>query len=478
MPPSPTIDYIDQSYDQGGFGPTGKPQPTYVFIEGTAPVGHGIAITNATTGETSSNLNPTANDKGIYDFSFFTLGYGTYYATDLVTGETSGRVDLIAGTPGGDLDALGYPTDLYGPVIGSAAPNPTTISPPTRFNHATLMSEYYGTIHAYSVVPDDQGQHATGARIYVDNGHALALPISIAELRDHYNTATPRGGNGGISNPEPTLDSLVLVTDDATVQFSRVPTLVFNDITLTVQHDRFVDFLFYDSHYPDVAALDLNVREHYDTYGWHEGRDPNAFFDTDAYLAFNRDVAAAGVNPLDHYDASGWKEGRSPSAAFDTRLYLDFNPDVAASGLDPLAHYLQYGIAEGRKISPVVDAGVVRNGFDATYYGLANADVSSAGVDALNHFNDFGWREGRNPDAFFDTNWYLAQNPDVKAANVNPLAHYEVFGWREGRDPSTHFSTAAYLAAYHDVAAAGIDPLDHFLQFGAAEGRSGFGDLY
>jgi hypothetical protein len=88
--------------------------------------------------------------------------------------------------------------------------------------------------------------------------------------------------------------------------------------------------------------------QHFMQTGWKEGRNPDAFFDTKAYLATYADVAAAGVNPLTHYDQSGWKEGRDPSVNFDTKSYLSHYPDVAAAHLDPLAHFLQSGLQEGR----------------------------------------------------------------------------------------------------------------------------------
>jgi hypothetical protein len=47
-------------------------------------------------------------------------------------------------------------------------------------------------------------------------------------------------------------------------------------------------------------------------------------------------------------DIVGWHEGRDPSAWFDTRLYLVNNPDVAAAGIDPLDHVINTGIYEGR----------------------------------------------------------------------------------------------------------------------------------
>ena len=59
-------------------------------------------------------------------------------------------------------------------------------------------------------------------------------------------------------------------------------------------------------------------------------------------------MAAAGADPLRHYHEFGWLEGRDPSAFFDTGLYLALNPDVAAAGIDPLLHFLLSGAAEGR----------------------------------------------------------------------------------------------------------------------------------
>ena len=187
---------------------------------------------------------------------------------------------------------------------------------------------------------------------------------------------------------------------------------------------------------PASIALD-----HFNTFGWHEGRDPNALFDTSGYLAVNQDVAAAGVNPLDHYHQSGWQEGRDPSADFDTTLYLIHNPDVAAAGIDPLQHYLQFGI--GRRPRRPIRRSATTSSAASTrkYYLLHNPDVAAAGVDPLQHYNTSGWHEGRNPNAWFDTAGYLSHYADVAAAGVNPLQHYETFGWNEGRDPSAGFDT-------------------------------------
>ena len=54
------------------------------------------------------------------------------------------------------------------------------------------------------------------------------------------------------------------------------------------------------------------------------------------------------MDPLFHYDTWGWKEGRDPSASFDTNTYVRTYGDVKASSMDPVLHYLQYGALEGR----------------------------------------------------------------------------------------------------------------------------------
>jgi len=206
-----------------------------------------------------------------------------------------------------------------------------------------------------------------------------------------------------------------------------------------------------------ASALDLTI-----TTARAAADFPTAGFDSAYYLAANPDVAAAGINALQHYQEFGWHEGRAPDALFDVGYYLNHNPDVAAAGMDPLQHYEQYGWHEGRSPSAL---------FDASYYLSQNPDVLAAGMDPLQHYLQYGSGEGRNPDAMFDTAYYLAHNPDVAAAGVDPLTHYEQYGWHEGRDPSAAFSSSAYLAANPDVLAAGVDPLQHYLEYGIAEHR-------
>ncbi|GJD92176.1 hypothetical protein BHAOGJBA_5729 [Methylobacterium hispanicum] len=278
-------------------------------------------------------------------------------------------------------------------------------------------------------------------------------------------------------------EALVLVGPDGVVtDVSGIDTLNFTDGQIQNNDgNRLVDDIYYYAKNLDVWQAHVDADLHYAVFGWHEGRDPNAYFRTGQYLAENPDVAAAGVNPLEHYLQSGEREGRSPGADFSAEAYLHSNPDVAASGSGALAHYLNFGRAEGRTVYAGESDGPnpAIGGFDASFYLAQNRDVAAsvpAGVTpesyALQHYLNYGAAEARNPNALFDTAFYLQQNPDVAATGENPLLHYQEVGWHEGRNPSAAFDTDAYLARNPDVAAAGIDPLAHYIQYGLQEGRA------
>ncbi|WP_244479687.1 hypothetical protein [Methylobacterium sp. Leaf111] len=144
---------------------------------------------------------------------------------------------------------------------------------------------------------------------------------------------------------------VTIQSNNVFVQTANVEVFKFTDVTVNqADGNNSVDDLFYLSRYGDVATAGIDPETHYAQYGWHEGRDPNLFFDTQGYLNAYKDVAAAAINPLEHYLTNGWKEGRDPSGLFDTKAYLAANPDVAAAGVNPLQHYLDHGVNEGRAI--------------------------------------------------------------------------------------------------------------------------------
>ena len=100
---------------------------------------------------------------------------------------------------------------------------------------------------------------------------------------------------------------------------------------------------------PDIYYANVDPYTHYMNTGWHEGRDPSAYFSTSGYLNAYSDIRNAGINPLTHYSTSGWHEGRDPSTLFSTLVYLQTYGDVAAAGINPYNHFLANGIYEGRQ---------------------------------------------------------------------------------------------------------------------------------
>jgi serralysin len=119
--------------------------------------------------------------------------------------------------------------------------------------------------------------------------------------------------------------------------------------TIVVDHGTLdgngFDATFYRQQNPDVVSFwmtyfghanDSDMLWHYQNTGWHEGRDPNALFGVNHYLAYNPDVAAAGIDPLYHYVNWGWQEGRDPGPHLNLAAWLTANPDVDAANLDPM----------------------------------------------------------------------------------------------------------------------------------------------
>lgn len=99
---------------------------------------------------------------------------------------------------------------------------------------------------------------------------------------------------------------------------------------------------------PAGAAGQQQAAASYDATGWQKGLNPDAYFDTNYYLAHNADVRAANIDPLKQYETVGWKNGSDPSAAFSTAKYLAAYSDVRTSGTDPLTSFLTTGQAQGR----------------------------------------------------------------------------------------------------------------------------------
>ena len=76
---------------------------------------------------------------------------------------------------------------------------------------------------------------------------------------------------------------------DGSDRLFTIEHLQFPDGTVHVNDgDLLFDTLFYDHRYLDVFHAVVDAGQHYAEFGWHEGRDPNAFFSTTQYLSANR----------------------------------------------------------------------------------------------------------------------------------------------------------------------------------------------
>jgi hypothetical protein len=444
--------------DAAGNAAGGASGPAYT-VANRSPVAHNDIVTLAATQNTLSG-NVLSNDSdpdgdplrvtSVYDFRNGVVQQVAVPASGSVSLQSNHGVFTIAADGSYTFaandtrpaqghyaeDPLVYSiSDGHGGTAGAqldvnlaAQQRPSTET--FNFNFVSSTVTYDSTGQAFLTGPDGMTHNVTGVGTLIFN-----------DGRINENDFNQKSGNGG---PPPGLPGGALVDD-----------------------------LYYDSQYHDVYLAGMDPEAHYAQYGWHEGRNPDPYFNTNYYLSQNPDVAAAGINPLTHYDQYGWHEGRNPSANFDTTDYLLAYRDVAAAGVDPLTQYLSGGELEGRLTFPV-NAGTAGpiDGFDPNYYLANNPDVAASGMNPFQHYLQYGWHEGRNPSADFNTNFYEAQNPDVAAAGIDPLIHYDQYGWHEGRDPSGVFSTSGYLNTYVDVAAANINPLQHYLQYGMAEGRS------
>lgn len=170
-------------------------------------------------------------------------------------------------------------------------------------------------------------------------GHALGLNHSSSSSDLMYATA----GSGRVIQPSAD-DIAGLVALYGRHQNQPQATLVVNSIP------DGIDTGMYRTANLDVAIAGIDPALHFATFGWREGRNPNAYFDVHFYLTANPDVSAADINPLEHYLHFGWQENRDTSSIFSTQGYLDANPDVKLAGINPLLHYLTFGYGEGRSL--------------------------------------------------------------------------------------------------------------------------------
>lgn len=174
------------------------------------------------------------------------------------------------------------------------------------------------------------------------------------------------------------------------------------------------DATYYMSARPDVLTAYIGAgaevgtgmswaqfaEQHYNDFGWKEGYNPNAIFNTSEYLAANIDVLDAGVNPFQHYLQFGAYEKRAPSDSFisfedfDWETYLAANSDLTDAGIDTAeaayGHYVIFGqfeVRDGKPEAPVPsvpgEVYTLTTGVD-NRVGTANDDIFRAPNDGAN----------------------------------------------------------------------------------------------
>jgi hypothetical protein len=82
-----------------------------------------------------------------------------------------------------------------------------------------------------------------------------------------------------------------------------------------------------------LRLLELNKNEKFLNYFGHY------YFDQNYYLEHYPEIKAQNINPFDHYVQYGWKEGKNPSATFETTFYVRQYLYTNKYNLNPLADY-------------------------------------------------------------------------------------------------------------------------------------------
>ncbi len=200
-------------------------------------------------------------------------------------------------------------------------------------------------------------------------------------------------------------------------------------------------------------------------------------FDETYYLTAYPDIAKQKyITPLKHYLSYGWKEGRNPSATFNTKFYIERYPNDVSGDECPLIHYLMIGIDKEYATNPNE---LLLKYFDEAFYLNKYSDISkSKRMSPLTHYVNYGWKEGRDPSAIFNTKFYIERYMYALEEAYCPLVDYAYHGVDKGFHTNLYqlcekyFDNKYYLSRYHDIENAKyIVPIEHYARNGWKEGR-------
>jgi len=95
------------------------------------------------------------------------------------------------------------------------------------------------------------------------------------------------------------------------------------------------DLRHYDAHCGERHGI--NRLLHYGLVARFQGLSPTPWFDAEYYLQSNPDVALSGLDALEHFQRWGWREGRSPLPGVDMRRLLGSQPGLRVAKGNPLS---------------------------------------------------------------------------------------------------------------------------------------------
>ncbi|WP_299323365.1 rhamnan synthesis F family protein [Parasphingopyxis sp.] len=238
-------------------------------------------------------------------------------------------------------------------------------------------------------------------------------------------------------------------------------------LTTTHPETDLIRYAFDEEHYCaqfEMGAAPHYPIQHYLMLGWMIGRDPNAEFANDAFIASAEYDAASGLSPLSQYCLQNAKTSRIEEKDEDRR-HLD-------------AIWRDYIGAELYDRRPNFR-------FDIDFYQRAYRDLEI--LTAKEHFDTIGRREGRPPNRYHLARSTisnldgkiskLVRDEALAQAIVDDIPHaaelaFELIGLGEPVDRKvSDFSAKYYRETYSDIDKPGLDAWQHYLSYGFTEGR-------
>lgn len=90
----------------------------------------------------------------------------------------------------------------------------------------------------------------------------------------------------------------------------------------------------------------INRLLHYGLVTRFKGLSPTPWFDAEYYLQTNPDVLQSGLDALEHFQRWGWREGRSPLPGLDIRRLFSAQPALRVAKGNPLALFASGELAK------------------------------------------------------------------------------------------------------------------------------------